>query len=143
MFWRKAEKKIIKIENLEKAGRIENADGQTDILRNEDILSVIKGRRSIRKYLDKEVEDEKIQKILEAARWAPSAGNTQDIELIVVKEGEKRQGLYKAAFGQGQVIQVPVLIAVFCGIPSSPIRSIFNPFGRSVADNTTVTVPVF
>jgi len=42
-----------------------------------DALNLLKTRRSIRKYKDQKVEEEKIEKCLEAARWAPSASNKQ------------------------------------------------------------------
>lgn len=46
-------------------------------MRKMDALELLKSRRSIRKYSSKEVENEKIMKCLEAARWAPSASNKQ------------------------------------------------------------------
>ncbi|MFX1416684.1 MAG: nitroreductase family protein, partial [Promethearchaeota archaeon] len=50
-----------------------------------DVHEVIKNRRSIRKYLDKEVKDDKVLTILEAGRWAPSASNRQPWHFIVVR----------------------------------------------------------
>ncbi len=44
-------------------------------------------RRSVRRYKDKAIEDGKLNTVLNAARWAPSWGNTQCCELIVIKEG--------------------------------------------------------
>lgn len=55
------------------------------------VLSVIKGRRSTRKYLDCDVPDGLIEKILEAASHAPSAGDFQPYEFIVVKNAETRK----------------------------------------------------
>jgi len=51
----------------------------------EKILETIKNRRSIRKYKDKEVPKEKIEKVLEAANWAPSNGNSQPWYFTVTK----------------------------------------------------------
>ena len=51
-----------------------------------DVFNAIKNRRSVRKYKKEPVEDEKIQKCLEAARWAPSASNKQPWHFIVVKK---------------------------------------------------------
>ncbi len=51
-----------------------------------DILEVIKTRRSVRNYLDKPVEDEKLQAVLEAVRMSPSWANFQCWRLVVVKE---------------------------------------------------------
>lgn len=53
-----------------------------------DFFEVIKNRRSIRKYQDKNVENEKLQNILEAARIAPSAMNRQPYQLYVVSNKE-------------------------------------------------------
>ncbi len=55
------------------------------------VISVIKGRRSTRKYLEHEVPDELIEKILDAASHAPSAGNFQPYEFIVVRNAETRK----------------------------------------------------
>jgi nitroreductase len=40
-------------------------------------MDIIKGRRSVRKYQDKEVPDELLNQILESVQWAPSWANTQ------------------------------------------------------------------
>jgi len=53
-----------------------------------DLLNIIKTRRSIRKYKLQEVPEEQINKLLEAARWAPSAVNTQPWKFIVVRDNE-------------------------------------------------------
>jgi nitroreductase len=70
------------------------------------------GRRSIRKYQDREVEDDKILKMLDAARWAPSAGNTQTWRFYVVRNREMKQRLSRAALGQRHVRDAPVVIVV-------------------------------
>ena len=59
----------------------------------EDALNLLKSRRSIRKYKDQPVEKEKIQKCLEAARWAPSASNKQPWEFLIVTEEQVRKNL--------------------------------------------------
>jgi nitroreductase len=53
-----------------------------------DFVEAIKNRRSIRKYQVKNVEKEKLQRILEAARLAPSAMNRQPYQLYVVSNKE-------------------------------------------------------
>ncbi|MEM2598263.1 MAG: nitroreductase family protein [Thermoproteota archaeon] len=58
-----------------------------------DVMEAIKTRRSIRKYKSTPVEDEKIIECLEAARWAPSANNSQPWEFLVVKNPETRRKL--------------------------------------------------
>ena len=50
-----------------------------------DVFEAIKTRRSIRKYKPDPVSDEDLQKVLEAAHWAPSWANTQCWRFIVVR----------------------------------------------------------
>ena len=57
----------------------------------EDFLGFVKERRSIRSFKSDPVPDDIIDKIIEAARWAPSGGNSQPWEFIVVKEKGLRQ----------------------------------------------------
>ncbi len=52
----------------------------------DNILEVIKSRRSIRKYLDKPISKEIIDKLIEAAKWAPSGMNEQPWGFIVVQD---------------------------------------------------------
>ncbi|MBU7014727.1 MAG: nitroreductase family protein [Theionarchaea archaeon] len=58
-----------------------------------DVFDAIRNRRSIRKYRKDLVEDEKIQKCLEAAQWAPSASNKQPWHFIVVRNENTRKSL--------------------------------------------------
>lgn len=62
----------------------------------ECILEVIRARRSIRRYLDKPVPRELIEKILEAARWAPSAHNRQPWRFAVIESSETKHALASA-----------------------------------------------
>lgn len=61
-----------------------------------DFFKLVNERESVRGYLDKEVEKEKIIKIIEAARLAPSACNAQPWKFVVVNEREKKDSLAKA-----------------------------------------------
>ena len=49
-----------------------------------DLLSLIKNRRTIRKYKDEKVSEKVIQSLLEAGRWAPSAHNLQPWKFLVI-----------------------------------------------------------
>ena len=60
-------------------------------------LELVKSRQSDRAYLDKAVEIEKINRIIEAAHLAPSACNAQPWKLIVVTDAEKRSQIADAA----------------------------------------------
>ena len=63
------------------------------------LMDLIRHRHSIRGYLDKLVEREKIMKCLEAARLAPSATNGQPWHFIVVDDAVLKGKLCDAAFG--------------------------------------------
>lgn len=81
-----------------------------------EVIEIIKRRRSIRRYKPDPVPDSDIMTILEAARWAPSAGNLQPWEFVVVKDGNKRVELAKAAYRQGWIAEAPVIIVVCAAI---------------------------
>jgi nitroreductase len=84
-----------------------------------EFFQLLKERRSIRAFQAKEVEEEKLRKLLEAANSAPSAGNLQAYEIYLVRSDEKKAGLARAALGQMFIAQAPVVL-VFC---SNPQRS--------------------
>lgn len=79
-----------------------------------DLFETIKGRRSIRSFLDRPVEEEKLERVLDAGRLAPSARNIQDWRFIVVRDAQTRRRLAEAARNQQFVAQAPVVIAA-CG----------------------------
>jgi len=56
----------------------------------DDIIDVITSRKSIRRYRPDPIPDEMIDKILEAARWAPTGENYQPWRLIVIRDQETR-----------------------------------------------------
>lgn len=58
-----------------------------------EVSEAIRTRRSIRVYEDKPVEEEKLRKVLEAARLAPSAGNRQPWRFIVVTDPKVKEEL--------------------------------------------------
>jgi len=79
-----------------------------------DFYDVIKTRRSIRAYQERFVEEEKLQRILEAARLAPSAANRQPWRFIVVKT-EKIKREFQKAYNKNWFWQAPLVICA-CGV---------------------------
>lgn len=55
-----------------------------DIARYEETLELLRTRRSVRRYTDEPVEAELVEKLVEAARWAPSAGNRQSWRILAI-----------------------------------------------------------
>ena len=73
-------------------------------------IKEIEMRRSIRKYIDKPVEEAKITQILESARLAPSGNNTQPWHYIIVRSEEMRQKVMEASHNQKWMMTAPVFI---------------------------------
>jgi nitroreductase len=74
------------------------------------VLNEILNRYSVREYLDREIEDEKLNEILEAGRVAPSANNAQPWKFIVVKSFEKRKKIAEHTTWGKFISNAPVLI---------------------------------
>lgn len=76
------------------------------------MLEVIKKRRSIRQYRSKEVEEEKLQEILKAAMFSPSAHGTRPWEFIVVKNQETKEKLSQVTPWAGFIKEAPVILVI-------------------------------
>jgi len=74
------------------------------------MIKEIEMRRSIRKYIDKSVENEKITELLESGRLAPSGNNTQPWRYIVVNSEKMRQKVMEASHNQKWMLTAPVFI---------------------------------
>lgn len=77
-----------------------------------DVLTAVKGRRSIRAFEHDDVSSEIVEKLLDAARCAPSAGNIQPWEFIVIRKPEIKKALAEAALDQTFIEEAPVVIVV-------------------------------
>lgn len=75
-----------------------------------DILDIIKSRRSIRDFSDKEIPDGLVRSLIEAIQWAPSAGNLQSRKFFFVWNKQTKTRLSKAALDQKFIIQAPLAI---------------------------------
>ncbi len=80
------------------------------------MLEQIENRRSIRKYLDKKVEKEKLDQILESARLAPSGSNTQPWTFIIIESEETKEKLSIADHHQNWMIAAPIFIVCVADI---------------------------
>ncbi len=80
------------------------------------VMQAIEARRSVRKYEDRPVEQEKLDRVLEAGRLAPSARNEQEWRFVAVRSAQARAALTQAC-GQDFVGEAPVILAVCAGNP--------------------------
>jgi nitroreductase len=77
-----------------------------------ETLKCIHERREIREFKPEPIPEDITQKVLLAAVQAPSAGNVQDWEFVMVKSGKNKEALASAATDQDFVARAPVVIAV-------------------------------
>ena len=77
-----------------------------------DALEAIHTRRSVRRYTDKQIDDETIQQLLAAAMSAPSAANEQPWEFIVIKDREMLDAIPKFSPFASMVKRAPLGILV-------------------------------
>jgi nitroreductase len=87
------------------------------MVRGEEMLELILKRQSDRKYIGRPIESEKIERILEAGRMAPSACNSQPWKFIVVTDDKLRQQLSDAASAKSLgmnlfVREAPLLLVI-------------------------------
>ena len=95
-----------------------------------DVFEAVLKRKSVRAFQDKEVPEDTISRLLEAARMAPSASNRQEWRFVVVRDAMLRKRLSDAAKGQKFVGEAPVVLVccaetdghvMSCGQPCYPI----------------------
>jgi len=78
-----------------------------------EFYDVLEKRHSVRDFDKKDVEQKKVQNILDAVQRCPSAGNLQAYKVYVVRSKEAKEGIVAAALYQEFIAQAPVLL-VFC-----------------------------
>ena len=91
-----------------------------------DLFEAIRERRSVRAWADRDVEEEKLEQVLNAARLAPSANNRQEWKFVVVRDPELRRQIAEAANGQWFVGEAPVVIAA-CAVEHDHVMSCGHP----------------
>lgn len=80
-----------------------------------EVFSTIEKRRSIRSYENTPVEKKSLNRVLEAGRLAPSAGNRQPWQFIVVTDKKVKEKL-RAAYDRDWFVSAPVII-IGCAVP--------------------------
>lgn len=87
-----------------------------------DVLDVIKSRRSVRHFLARKVDDSIILDALEAALWAPSAGNVQDKMFIIIRDVKAKVELISACYEQVWVAKAPVIIVLVSDVTKMNLK---------------------
>ena len=86
-----------------------------------DVFEAIKRRRSVRAYTSEEVSEEDVERLIEAARLAPSAGNIQPWKFVIITNAETKRRLSDAALHQTFIEEAPVVIVVCADIARSSL----------------------
>ncbi|HYM68390.1 MAG TPA: nitroreductase family protein [bacterium] len=80
-----------------------------------ELRDVLRKRRMIRTFDPRPVPDDVLQNLLRVAQRAPSAGHTQPLEIVVVRDPEIRKGLAAASWSRGARPDAGRVTVVFCG----------------------------
>ncbi|MDO5836157.1 MAG: nitroreductase family protein [Methanobacterium sp.] len=75
-----------------------------------EVFEAISQRRSIRRFKEEDVDESLIEKIVQSGVWAPSAGNLQSWELILVKNPQTREKLSEAAYLRDFIAKAPLVM---------------------------------
>ena len=95
-----------------------------------EFLELVKSRYSVRSYQPRPVEQDKLDRVLEAVRLAPSGSNRQPWKFVVVRDAEIRGSLVGPCMNQQHIAQAPVVVAgvglmpdrmMRCGIPGDAV----------------------
>lgn len=75
-----------------------------------DVMTAIKGRRSIRDFQKKGISEALIDKLIEALIWAPSAGNLQSRKFYFIKDSRLKKDIASAALSQRFIADAPLVV---------------------------------
>lgn len=76
------------------------------------VLDILYRRTSVRSYQNRQLPDEMLLSVLNAARQAPTSSNLQAYSMVVVRDHAKRQALAELAGHQQHVVAAPVIVAI-------------------------------
>jgi nitroreductase len=85
------------------------------------VFEAIKERRSVRAYTSERVSQEEVERLVDTARWAPSAGNIQPWRFVIVTNAETKRRLSDAALHQTFIEEAPVVIVVCVDVVQSSL----------------------
>ena len=78
-----------------------------------DFFEALEKRHSVRSFSGKEIEEEKLEKIMRVVEAAPSAGNLKAFKHVLVREEAQKRKLAEACVSQGFVAEAPLALVFF------------------------------
>lgn len=88
----------------------------------DDFQKICKSRSSIRNFIDKIIEEDKITQILNIVNTAPSAGNLQAYQVVVVKSKDVKAKLSQAALNQVFIAEAPIVLVFIAKTEESAVK---------------------
>ena len=76
----------------------------------DNVLKIIKERRSVRNFQKKDIPEEIIKKLIDALVWAPSAGNLQSGKFYFVKDDKTKRDIAATALNQTFIAEAPLVV---------------------------------
>jgi nitroreductase len=98
------------------------------------IGDIIQKRRSIRKYQNKDIPEDFIEKLIDAARLAPSAYNGQPSKFVVIRDKKIKQMLKDAQSFKHDFVYTAPLIIICCADPEVYPKERFEPTYSNAAE---------
>lgn len=99
---------------------------------------LFKKRKSVRNFLEDDIEKEKLEEILKVIDSSPSAGNLKAREVLVVKEKDLKERLAKASFNQKFISEAPVVL-IFFALPERS-EKIYGERGKNLYSLQDATI---
>jgi len=84
-----------------------------------DFFELTQKRFSARSYIDKPIENEKLNKLLATINSAPSAGNLQSYKIAVIEDKKKREDLAYASGDQNFISEAPIVLIFLADLKTS------------------------
>jgi nitroreductase len=108
------------------------------------MMQEIQGRRSIRKYTDRKIDEKTLLQLIESARLAPSGSNTQPWHFLTITSQEMREKVTKVSHDQKWMLSAPLFIACIAEAPSDKTlaldeQSCNAELKRSIRDTSIAT----
>lgn len=103
-----------------------------------DVIESIRIRRSVRRYLAQPIEEDVLNRLLDALRFAPSACNYQPWRFIVVRDRQMREAIARASCEQMFMAQAPIIV-VGCGFPEKAYKTMGG-YGNSVDIDLAIAI---
>lgn len=104
-----------------------------------ELLDIIKNRRSVRRFQDKKIPENIVDKLVDALIWAPSAGNLQSRKFYFVFGQKTKNELAQAALNQDFIARAPLVVV---GCANNEIQQRYGERGKEIYSICDVSASV-